>query len=80
MYYVYLIKSLSDSKRIYVGYTTNVKERLERHNSDASVFTAGLGPWELIVCIAFDDMAKAKSFEKYLKSHAGRVFIQKRLL
>lgn len=28
-------------------------------------------PWEMLVCIAFKNKAKATAFEKYLKSHAG---------
>lgn len=32
---------------------------------------------ELMTFIAFDDHAKAISFERYLKSHAGRAFSKK---
>lgn len=80
MYYVYLIRSLINPRRIYVGYTTNLKERLKDHNAGNSISTAKLCPWHLIIYLAFEGMSKAKSFEKYLKSHAGRTFIQKKFL
>lgn len=80
MYYVYILKSLSQSDRIYVGYTTNLKQRMERHNSGDCISTSKLRPWKLETYFAFRDMNKAKSFEEYLKSHSGRIFTQKRLL
>lgn len=79
MYYVYLIKSLKYPEKRYYGYTTNLKARLEKHNSGGSIYTADLRPWELVTCVAFGDQSKAIEFEKYLKSHAGRAFAQKRL-
>ena len=43
MYYVYIIKSIMHSDQIYVGYTTDLKKRLETHNSGGSVYTATAG-------------------------------------
>ncbi len=48
MYYVYLIRSLKDSSKTYVGYTTNLKERFETHNSGGSIHTKQHRPWKLI--------------------------------
>ena len=78
-YYVYLIRSIKFPKTVYVGYTTNLHERLATHNSGGSIHTKKDRPQELVVCIAFKDMYKAKQFEKYLKSGAGRAFAKKRL-
>lgn len=77
-YYVYLIKSIKYPEKNYVGYTTNVKQRLATHNSGGSIHTKKDRPWELVMCMAFKDMDCAKQFEKYLKSHAGRAFMAKR--
>ncbi len=79
MYYVYLIQSKKSSDKIYIGYTINLKQRLETHNSGGSVYTSDDRPWELIFYIAFRDQQKALEFEKYLKSHSGRAFAKKRL-
>lgn len=53
--------------------------RLEQHNSGTSFHTKKYGPWELIFYAVFQNKLKAIEFEKYLKSHSGRIFMQKRL-
>ena len=78
MFYVYLIRSIKYPLTTYVGYTTNIKARLANHNSGGSVHTANDRPWELVICIAFQNMDCAKAFEKYLKSQSGRAFARKR--
>jgi len=77
-HYIYLIKSVNNPVKLYVGYTTNFKQRFETHNSGGSIHTSKDRPWELVTCMAFKDMDCAKQFEKYLKSHSGRAFIAKR--
>lgn len=79
MYYVYLIKSINNPDQVYIGYTDNVSERLQTHNSGGSVHTSSFRLWELITCIAFKERSTAISFEKYLKSGSGRAFAKKRL-
>lgn len=80
MYYVYLIKSLELPDKFYVGYTTDLVQRLETHNSGGSFHTAKYRPWELVMYLGFISEVKAKDFEKYLKSHSGRAFLVKRFL
>ena len=80
MYYVYLIKSIEFPEKFYVGYTTDLVQRLETHNSGGSFHTAKYMPWALVMYLAFEDETKAKAFEKYLKSHSGRAFLVKRFL
>jgi putative endonuclease len=79
MYHVYLIKSLKDSNQKYIGYTTNISERLERHNAGRSLHTEKYRPWELVACLSFKDKATAIEFERYLKSGSGNAFALKRL-
>lgn len=78
MHYVYIIKSIKYPEKIYSGYTTNLKQRLETHNSGGSIYTAALRPWKLVLYLVFENKSKALEFEKYLKSHAGRAFAKKR--
>ncbi len=78
MYYVYLIKSTAFPDRMYAGYTTNLEQRLETHNSGGSIYTASYRPWELVLYICFVDKSKAKEFEHYLKTFAGKAFTKKR--
>lgn len=79
MFYAYIIRSLSDPKQIYTGATADLKERLADHNSGHVSHTSKFAPWELECYLAFPDKQKAYDFEKYLKSHSGRAFAQKRL-
>ncbi|OGU56864.1 MAG: hypothetical protein A2V66_14710 [Ignavibacteria bacterium RBG_13_36_8] len=44
---VYIIRSQSTGLH-YIGHTSNLEDRLTRHDSDRSKFTKGKGPWELI--------------------------------
>jgi hypothetical protein len=43
------------------------------------VQTAKYKPWDLIVYAPFKEEAKARQFEKYLKSGSVRAFAKKRL-
>ena len=78
MYYIYLIKAINFHDVFYVGYTTNLKQRLETHNSGGSIHTAQYRPWKLVMYLGFSEQAKAKELEKYLKSQSGRAFAKKR--
>ncbi len=79
MYYVYLLRSISDPTHTYVGYTLNLHDRLNAHNSGNGLHTCSLKPWELIMYLGFKQKIKAIEFERYLKSSSGRAFASKRL-
>jgi putative endonuclease len=79
MHYVYFLRSIKDLSKTYIGYTTNLKQRLERHNSGGSIHTKKYGPWKLVAYIAFDAKEKALAFEKYIKVGSGYAFAKKRL-
>ena len=74
MLHVYILSTVNDPKQIYVGLTIDVQQRLDVHNSGGSIYTKNLRPWQLVAQFAFVDETKARKFEKYLKSHAGRAF------
>jgi len=76
--YVYLLKC-ADGKT-YTGCTSNLQNRMKRHEKGEVSFTASRLPVELITCIAFKDKYKAFEFEKYLKSGSGKAFANKRLI
>ena len=44
MFYVYLIRSEEHPERRYVGFTTDLKERMATHNAGGSVHTAKFKP------------------------------------
>lgn len=59
MYYVYLIQSINFPEIIYVGYTTNFKQRLKTHNTGGSKYTSKYKPWQMMMLLSFQDQTKA---------------------
>ena len=78
--YVYILRSMKCFDKIYVGYTANIKNRLDVHNSGRSIYAARYKPWILIWQCGFKDEEMAISFEKYLKSGSGKAFAKKHFL
>jgi len=75
MFYVYYLQSKADSNRTYIGYTRNLRQRFSEHNSGKSVYTKDFKPWKMVGFLGFDEESKALTFERYLKSNAGRIFL-----
>ncbi|MEK7580284.1 MAG: GIY-YIG nuclease family protein [Patescibacteria group bacterium] len=78
MYYVYILKSLKDSK-LYVGYADNLKERFKKHQDGKVQSTKSRRFFKLIyyeACLAEKD---ARKREKFLKTGWGRNYIKKNL-
>ena len=78
MWFVYILKCSDNS--YYTGCTSNLKERLTRHNKGQVHYTKDKLPLEVISYTAFQDKYKAFAFEKYLKSGSGVAFRNKRLV
>ena len=79
-YFVYVICSDTDSKLItYVGYTNNLKKRLNLHNKGKGAkFTRGRR-WKIIYTEKYDTKSEAKSREYYIKKNRKfRNLIKKR--
>ena len=69
-YFVYLISSAKNSKlTTYVGYTNNLKKRLNLHNNGKGAkFTRGRR-WKIIYTEKYDTKKEAKSREYYIKKN-----------
>ena len=76
-YFVYILESIQFPDKIYIGFTKDLKERLNKHNEGGSRYTSQFKPWKIKNTISFDDKVKALAFEKYLKSHSSRAFARK---
>ena len=72
--YVYILQSTSDPKRHYTGLTDSLEDRLSHHNTGQCAHTSKHRPWVIRTATAFQNRERAAEFEKYLKSHSGRVF------
>ena len=69
MFYVYMLKSKSSKPITYVGYTNNLKNRLNLHNSGKGAkFTRGR-QWKLIYKEIFKSKKEAISREYYIKNN-----------
>ena len=75
--FVYVLRSERDPRRYYSGLTSNVRRRLETHNSGGSQHTASFRPWQLVAAIEFANHTSAIRFEQYLKSGSGRAFAKR---
>lgn len=78
-FYTYILESLKDGKR-YIGYTNDLKRRLEEHEKERSFSTKSRLPFRLIYFEGCLDEEDAKRRERYLKTTQGRRFIGLRLL
>jgi putative endonuclease len=79
MTYVYILRSLEDLDRFYIGVTADLRSRLHKHNAREVAHTSKYAPWAIKTYVAFSDENQAFAFEKYLKSASGRAFAKKRL-
>ena len=70
MYYVYLIKS-KKNKRVYTGYTTDLKRRFAEHNQGKSSYTKNLRPFVLVYYEAYFSKIEAQKRERSLKLRAN---------
>ncbi|HZR15966.1 MAG TPA: GIY-YIG nuclease family protein [Verrucomicrobiae bacterium] len=77
--YVYILQSEAAPETFYVGFTEDLRVRLETHNAGQVYHTAKRRPWRIKTAVAFADRQRAVEFERYLKSASGRAFAKKRL-
>ena len=68
-FFVYMLKSISKKPVTYVGYTKNLKKRINLHNSGKGAkFTRGR-KWMLIYKEKFKSKKEAISREYYIKNN-----------
>lgn len=80
MVYVYILESVLQRQRHYVGFTHDLRQRLAHHNEGKSPHTRKFRPWNLVSYTAFADEKTAVEYEKYLKSGSGKTFLNRHFL
>ena len=65
-YFVYILES--NCARHYIGFTSNLKERIIKHNSKHKGFTGTTEIWEVITYKEVASKVEAMQLEKKLKS------------
>ena len=78
MFYVYILKSLKDGN-FYIGYSSNLKRRIQEHSNGKVKSTRNRRPLKLICYEAYLDKETALGREKYLKTSDGKIEINRRL-
>ena len=68
IYFLYTIKS-TKSGRHYIGITSNIDKRLQKHNSSGVRSTKAYIPWVLVHKEIFDSKTSARKREIFLKKN-----------
>jgi len=71
MFYTYILLSLSDHK-FYIGYSSNLKQRIKDHNEGKNISTEPRRPFKLIYYEAHLSKVDAMRREKYFKTDKGK--------
>lgn len=76
-YYTYVL--ICQDKKLYIGYSVDLKARLKRHYDGLVTATKYRLPLQLIYYEACKSKEKAIAREKYFKTGFGRRFLKSRL-
>ena len=72
---VYILFSVTKNK-YYIGYTSNIEERIDRHNQKSKGFTGSTNDWQLIYSEKYETKAQALAREKQIKNWKSRIKIE----
>ncbi|MEA2031314.1 MAG: GIY-YIG nuclease family protein [candidate division Zixibacteria bacterium] len=73
MFIVYVI--ISEEGYRYTGFTSDIKKRIDQHNSGISRWTKRGTNWQLVYSEQFSNKTEALQRERWLKSGHGREFL-----
>ena len=78
MYFVYILQSLSQDDRFYLGFTSNLDKRLGQHNSGQNASTRGTS-WRIVFYEAYLNERAARARERSLKrsGHGRRILMDR---
>lgn len=74
-FYFYIIFSPSFNK-YYIGHTSNLSERLKKHNSNHKGFTGNVNDWKIVYFEEFKSKNEAYLRERNVKSWKNRKKIE----
>ena len=78
IYYVYILQSKRD-KKLYTGFSNDLRKRFNEHANGKVFSTKNRSPLALIYYEACLNEQDARSREKYLKSGMGKRYLKNRL-
>jgi putative endonuclease len=77
-YYTYILQSLKDNK-FYIGWTDDLKKRIDKHQQGLVKSTKNRLPIKLVYFEACLSKNKAVKREKHLKTRFCRKFLKERI-
>jgi putative endonuclease len=77
LYYTYILKSELNQSHYY-GHTSDLKNRLKRHNAGKVRSTKAYRPWNLIYSEEFATKSEAYQREQFFKSIDGYNFLKEK--
>ncbi len=78
MFYVYVLQSLKD-KKLYIGFSTDLKKRLKDHNTGGTKSTKSRRPFKLLYYEAHTSEKDARRRERYFKTEKGKSTLRQML-
>ncbi len=75
MYHTYILFSINKNK-YYIGSTSNLQERLLKHNSNHKGFTGGVGDWQVVYQENYQSKSEATQRELQIKKWKSRKVIE----
>ena len=77
-FYVYVLRSIKDNN-FYIGYTENLKRRMEEHSKGLVTSTKYRRPFILVYYEVCFNQESALKREKYLKTTGGHRYLKNRI-
>lgn len=74
-YHVYIIQSLKDGS-YYIGSTSNLEDRIKRHNQGRSGYTRVKTPWRLVYSEEHANRSSAARREAGIKRRKSKDFVE----
>ena len=72
MTYVYILRSIHHPGRHYIGVTSDLRARLQKHNAGEVPHTAKYSPWTIKTYVALLHRRKPRPVPLSRKRHLGR--------
>jgi len=72
---VYILFSQTKN-RFYIGFTSNLKERIIRHNQKSKGFTGNVNDWKIVYTENYSTKEEAQKRERQIKSWKSRTKIE----
>jgi len=75
MFFTYILQSLKDQS-FYIGFSSNLEQRLIKHNNAKTGYTATKKPWKIVYFETFELESDARKRERAIKKKKSRKHIE----